>query len=128
MTLIGTDGPAVVVPARAAAFLESRADLSVLRVRVRGVDPEVSRVLAELREAAMAWRVSATGNEQAPTTELAADSEWLSTSGAGRLLGRDPRSVRYAIKRGALPATLVGRSYRVSREAVEIYRAARAAA
>lgn len=126
--VIGAQGPAVVVPARVAAWLESKANLSALRVRARGSDAEVDAVLVALRVAALAWRTSATGSDVEPTPEAARGSEqWLSTSKAADLLGITDRAVRLAIREGRLEAVQVAGRWRVSRANVEHYRAARAA-
>ncbi|WP_157417546.1 helix-turn-helix domain-containing protein [Nocardioides sp. Iso805N] len=126
--LIGVDGPAVLVPARIAAILERHADLTALRVRTRGVDPEASAVLEALRVAAMTWRGSATGTEGAPKPEPAQDSnQWLSTGEAADLAGVTSRAIRKAIEGGRLQATEIGGRYRISREDLEQFKAARAA-
>ena len=127
MALIGTQGPAVVLDARTCAWLEKYAGLSSLRVRVRGTDQRISTQLEEVRYAAMSWRGSATGTEAATKPEPGASSQWLSTSQAADLLGVGPRAVVKAIGRGAIPAERVGSRWRVSREDIEHYRAARAA-
>ena len=127
MALIGTDGPAVLISARTAAWLERYADLSSLRVRVRGTDPEVSAHLEQIRYAAMSWRGSATGTTDDTEAEPAASSKWLTTGQAAGLLQVTPRAVRKAIARGALAAEDDGGRYRISREDLEHYRAARAA-
>jgi excisionase family DNA binding protein len=125
--IVGVDGPAVVVSARTAAWLERYGGLTSLRVKVRGTDPEISRELQELRAAAMAWRGSATGTKEAVKPEPATSSSWLSTTEAADLLGIGPRAVRKAIALGRLPSTDSGGRHRVSREDVEHYRAARTA-
>lgn len=125
--IVGAQGPAVVISARTAAWLERYAGLTSLRVRVRGTDPEISAELEHLRVVAMAWRGSATGTAVAAEPEPAASSQWLSTPEVADLLGIGPRAVVKAIGRGALPAQRVGNRWRVSREDVEHYRAARAA-
>jgi excisionase family DNA binding protein len=115
------------MPGRIAAILERHADLSALRVRTRGVDPEATAVLEAIRYAAMSWRISATGNAGNTTEELPSRSKWLSTTAAADLLGMTRRGVGAAIARRNLPATLFGRVWRISREDLEHYRAARAA-
>lgn len=127
MALIGTHGPAVVLDARACAWLERYAGLTGLRVRVRGTDPEISRQLEEVRVAAMSWRGSATGSERDAEPELAAQSEWLSTGQVAKELMVTDRAIRKAIREGRLTATEIGGRYRISREDLEHYRAARAA-
>lgn len=127
MALIGTNGPAVVLDARACAWLERYAGLTSLRVRVRGTDPEISKQLEEIRVAAMSWRGSATGTERDTEPELAAESEWLSTGQVADQLMVTDRAIRKAIREGRLVATDVGGRYRINREDLEHYRAARAA-
>ena len=124
--ILGEDGSAVVLSARTAAWLERYADLTALRVRVRGTDPAISRDLEDLRLAALSWRSSATGTAVATTEELPPSSKWLSTAQAADLLGVSRRGIGQAITRRQLPATRVGRVWRVSRADVEHYRAARA--
>ncbi|PJJ58573.1 excisionase family DNA binding protein [Mumia flava] len=124
--LVGFEGPAVVVPARVAAVLERYADLTSLRVRTRGVDPEASAVLEALRAAAMSWRASATGSAGDTEAEPGTDSQqWLSTTEAARVIGVSSRAIRMAIARGGIPAQSVGDRYRISREDVEHFRAGR---
>ena len=114
--------------ARACASLEHYASLSALRVRVRGTDVEVSKALEEIRFVAMSWRGSATGTEAAPRPEPATNSEqWLTTGQASDLSGVTARGIRKAITDGRLEAVEVGGRYRISREQLEHYRAARAA-
>ena len=125
--LIGTAGPAVVVPARVAAILEQHANLTGLRIRTRGVDPETTQVLEALRFAAMSWRGSATGTTVAVKPEPVASSEWLTTGQAADLLNQTDRAVRKAITAKRLEAQQVGGRYRISRVDLEHYRATRAA-
>ncbi len=122
------EGVGSIVSGRVAAVIYGRTDLGKVRLAVRGIDPEVDAVLMALHVAALRWRGSATGTERAPTAELAPVSEWLSTTEAGELLGITSRGVRKAIGEGRLEATEVAGRWRVSREAVEHYRAARGAA
>lgn len=127
MALIGTQGPAAVLDARACAWLEHYANLTALRVRVRGTDLEISKQLEDIRVAALHWRSSATGTERDTEPELAAKSEWLSTGQVAHELMITDRAVRKAIAEERLPATVIGGRYRISREDLEHYRAARAA-
>jgi excisionase family DNA binding protein len=119
--LVGKNGPSVVIDGRTCAWLERYAHLSALRVQVRGTVPDISTQLEEIRVAAMAWRSSATGTEEAPTAELAARSQWLSTKEAAEQLHMTDRAVRKAIREGRLTATAVGRAYRVAIEDVATY-------
>jgi excisionase family DNA binding protein len=126
--IVGVDGPAVIIDARTAAWLERFAGLTALsECASAATDPHISRQLEELRLAAMSWRGSATGTEGAGKPEPAASSKWLSTTQAADLLGVRSRAVVKAIARGRLPATRVSNRHRISREDLEHYRAARAA-
>ena len=113
---------------RVAALIYSRTDLGRLRTELRGVDPEVDAQLMALHLAALRWRTSATGSEAAPEPEVPPSSStpWVSTSEAADLLGITDRAVRLACKAGAMGARRVGDRWRISREAVKQYRAARA--
>jgi excisionase family DNA binding protein len=124
--LVDVHGPAVVVPARVCALVEARCDLSGLRVRVRGVDPEASNVLIALHIAALTFRTSATGSPVAATRE--APAEWLSTAQAAAVASVTPRAVRLAAREGRLQAVKVGKAWRVSRESLAHWEAARRAA
>ena len=125
----GIDGPAVVVPARVAAWLQSRAGLDRLRIDNRGVDPEVDAVLTALRVAALHWRAAATGSDPRKEPEGEAESvTWLTSAQAADSLGVGPRAIRLAIAEQRLPAERVGGRWLINREDVEHYRAARTAA
>jgi len=117
----------VIVPARVAAWLDTRTRLSEVRISARGTDPEVYAVLAALHRGAIAWRTSVTGSENPPHPEVLALSKWMSTTQAGGLLGITDRAVRLAIAEDRLPAQQVAGRWRITREDVEHYRAARAA-
>lgn len=124
------DGAVVVVPARVAAWLERHADLRALRTAHRGADPEVDAALVALGVAAAAWREKRAGS--ANGTDLAASAEptrssSLTTAEAGQLLGIGARAVRRAIADKRLQAERHGDTWRIDREVVEHYRAARAA-
>lgn len=127
----GIDGPVVVVPARVAAWLERYTDLRSLRTAQRGADPEVDGVLIAMGVAAARWRQQHTGSARgtavAATAEPAPSSS-LTTTQAGQLLGVGPRAVRKAIAEGRLRAEPHGSAWRIAREEVEHYRAARRAA
>jgi len=124
------DGAVVVVPARAAAWLERFTDLRAVRIENRGLDPETDAVLIALGVAAAAWRNAHTGSANgtglAPSAEPAASS-LLTTAEAGQLLGIGTRAVRKAIAEGRLRAVRHGDVWRIEREDVEHFRAVRAA-
>jgi excisionase family DNA binding protein len=79
-------------------------------------------VLCALRLAALVWRSSACGTSVAVEPEQGAS--WLSTGEVAAVVGISPRGVRKAIAEGRLQAT---RDWRVTREDVEQWKAARAA-
>ncbi len=126
--LLTVGSPSAIVTGRAAAVLERQLDLAGLRVRTRGVDPEVSDVLEAIREAAEAWRGSAVGTTEAPEPEPPRTlSTWVTAAEAADLLGISSRAVRKAIAEGRLEAEQVGDRWRVAREDVEQFRARRTA-
>lgn len=124
----GVDAPVVVVPARVCAWLERHARLNEVRVENRGADPEVDAVLVALRLAALTWRTSATGTPVAAKPEPATDlNQWLSTTQAADILYITDRAVRLAISEKRLPATQVNGRWRITREDVQHFAAAKAA-
>ncbi|MBB6343777.1 excisionase family DNA binding protein [Nonomuraea muscovyensis] len=123
----GATGPVVVVPGRVAAWLERHAQLGRLRIERRGQDPEVDAVLAALRQAAAAWRSSATGTPNTNQPEPVPLSPQMGTSSAADLLGITDRAVLKAIHEGRLPAERVAGRWLITREDVEHFRAGRAA-
>jgi excisionase family DNA binding protein len=123
----GNHGPGVEVPGRVAAWLESKLDLRRVRTDVRGVDPEVDAVLADLHRVALVWRASATGSATTPPPEATPPLGWMSTTQAASLLKITDRAVRLAIQEHRLPAQQVAGRWRLTREDVEHYKAARAA-
>lgn len=118
--------PVVIVPARVAAWLESRADLGTLRVEHRGKDAEVDSVLVALRVASLAWRTSATGSQQAAEPEEL--TALLSTQQVANHLDVTDRAIRHAIKEGRLKAHRDGTRWKVTREDLAHYQAAKNAA
>src|SRR4051794_16717822 len=124
----GINGPAAVVPGRVAAWLNARGGLNELRMRIRGEDPEVDAVLVALSVAGTAWLTSACGTGDASAPEVPPQSTWLTTTEAADRLGLTDRAIRLACSTGRLPAERAGGRWRISREDVEHYRAARQAA
>lgn len=127
--IVGRDGPAVVLDARACAWLERNANLPALRVKVRGVNPYLADLLAEIAEVADEWRGSVggsvVGTVVAPQPEPATPLQWLGTRDAAVLLKVSTRAVVKAIAREHLPANRVGRVWQINREDLEHYRATR---
>ena len=122
-------GEVVVVPARVAAWLDSRG-LSTLRVNARGADPEVDAVLAALHLASLHWRTSvrpeAAAEVAKPQAEVASGLTWMTTTQAADRIGIGDRAVRLAISEGRLSAEQIDGRWRIARDDVEHFRAARA--
>lgn len=90
-------GSQVVLPARAALWLERNANLTDLRSKAQHSDPEIYNCLAALRIAAMRHR------EAEPTKKI--DPEyWLSTRQMADRLGMSMRGVTKRIQAGQLVA------------------------
>ncbi|MUL39709.1 helix-turn-helix domain-containing protein [Streptomonospora sp. PA3] len=121
----GVEAPVAIVPGRVAARLDALMNLRRLRLDVRGHDPELDAVLVALGTAAAAWRATATGSTDPPEPEAAPSCAWLSTSQAAEALGISDRAVRLAIAQGRLDARSVAGRWRINRDDVEHYRAAR---
>ena len=124
----GVGAPVVVVPARVCAWLERHARLNEVRIENRGADAEVDAVLVALRLAALTWRASATGSPVAAKPEATADlNQWVGTKQAADILYITDRAVRLAISEKRLPATQVNGRYRIAREDIQHFAAAKAA-
>lgn len=125
--LLRVDEPYVMVPARVAALMETRAGVRRLRVQLRGLDPEASAVLEDIRYAALAWHGSAVGTDVYESPEPQPKSELVTPSQAADLIGITVRAIRKALTEGRLSGNKVGGVWQIRREDVEHYRAARAA-
>lgn len=125
----GVDAPVVVIPARVCAWLERHASLNEVRIRERGADPEVDAVLVAVRLAALTWRTTATGTPVAAKPEAPTDlNQWFSTGQAADRLGITDRAVRLAIQEQRLHATNVAGRWRISKEDLQHFSAAKNAA
>ncbi|MDN4595907.1 helix-turn-helix domain-containing protein [Leifsonia virtsii] len=120
--VIAAGGPEVIISGRAAAFLLRYAGLNQYHVDHRGEDPEIDQTLVALKVAALAWRGTATGTQEAAKPELDRGSQWLSTSQAAAAIQVTDRAIRKAIRERRLHAEKVGRTYRISREQLAHYR------
>lgn len=113
-TLVGLDGPVVIVPARVAWRLVPALDRVVAAARRDGVmiDDELAATFAALRRAAHehARRTAECGRSVAPPTSAPAvsTSDAITTRAAAVRLGLTERGVRDRIARGQLRATKVG--------------------
>ncbi|WP_380161560.1 helix-turn-helix domain-containing protein [Kineococcus sp. R86509] len=94
---------------------------------IRGADPEVDAVLVAVHLAALTWR-TATGSDPRNTEEQPAEFPDMSTRVAADTLGITERGVRQAITRGHLHATRVDGRWRITRENLAHFQAARTAA
>lgn len=124
--LHGGPVPVTVVPARVASWLERHANLSQIRIENRGNDSEVDNVLVALRASALAWRDSATGRKEAAEPEEL--TPWVSTTEASDILDITDRAIRLAIQEQRLKARRINGRWRIAREDIEHYKAARKAA
>lgn len=129
--LHGLHGPVCLVSGRVADWLLTRTELDRLRKEHRGADPEVDAQLLALTHVALAYRTSdstsAVGSSVAPEPEAVPQSSWVGTAQAADLLGITDRAIRLAIDEHRLPAEKVDGRWRITREDVEHYAAARAA-
>jgi excisionase family DNA binding protein len=125
--IVGLGGPAVVVPGRVAAWLESKLDLRRIRTDVRGADPEVDAVLLDLAVVAQTWRSRVNASDRAEPPQADALLPWLTVSEAAGRLGVSGSRVRQLVYTNALPAEQVDRRWRINRLDFEHYKAAKAA-
>ncbi|WIB16278.1 helix-turn-helix domain-containing protein [Curtobacterium sp. MCPF17_050] len=129
----GTAGPVVIVSGRVAAFLGRYAGLDDFRVQNRGRDAEVDETLVALRLVAMAWRETRgvgsvdTTVRPTPPQPVGESSQGLTTAQAAARLGVGAEAVRKAIREERLPAQQIDGRWRITPEAVEHFKAARAA-
>lgn len=122
----GVAAPIVILPARVAAWLERHAGLNDLRIRNRGIDPEVDSVLQALHRASLHWRTTVAGSNQAREPEVATQSNYSTTEAAERL-GITDRAVRLAIAEQRLAATDDNGRWRITPEDIAHFKAAKAA-
>ena len=129
----GVDGPVVVISGRVAAFLGRYAGLDDFRVQNRGRDSEVDEALVALRLVAMAWKETrgvGSGDTTARPTAAqppAESSQGLTTNQAAARLGVGAEAVRKAIREERLEAQQIDGRWRITPEALEHFKAARAA-
>lgn len=131
--ILGEGGPAVVISAETAYWLERICKVTALRQRLRdGRHQQVSIELVELRRVALSYDpgrlpVSAEGGRR--FAEVAEDSEVMMTvAEVADSLSLTDRAVRMACQQGRVEAERIGGRWLISRAAFENYRAARAAA
>lgn len=132
--IVGENGPAVVISAETAYWLERICKVSSLRQRLRdGRHQLVSQELLELRRVAMSFdpaQLPASAEVGRGFAEVATglkQREWLTVAEAADLLNIGARAVRLACSEDRLDAERVGGRWRISRQALENFKAARAA-
>lgn len=112
----------VFVPAGVAAVLEHYLGqrLDEYRTRYGGRHPEADIVLKAIRDTAAAWQNDRRGN--IPQQPIRLWDETYTTTQAAVQLRMTPRGVLKAIKSGRLPAALVDGRWRITREALALFR------
>lgn len=127
--IVGQTGMGLVISAETAYLIETLGDMKKLRARVRGRYPHISQELLDLRTVAMSFDPQRLPEAEVDFPEVAAESEagWLSSQRAADLLGMTDRGVRLACSEGRLEAEQVGKRWRISQEAYQAFKAARAA-
>jgi excisionase family DNA binding protein len=116
----------VMVPPRIAAFIESRTNVKALRVKLRGVDPEATAVLEDLRAAALSWRgcpQTTTGVDSA--RKPPARSSRLTTGQAADLAKVSRQAIGKAIRTGHLTAIKIDGRYQIERRDLDQWRSTR---
>lgn len=127
--IVGKDGAAVVISAETAYYLEKLCNVTQLRVRLRGRLPAVGQELLDLREVAMTFDPQRLPEAEAGFAEVDPGSTQglMSVVEVADSLCLTDRAVRLACQEGRLEAERVGSRWRISRQALENYRATRVA-
>lgn len=122
--VIGAEGPGAHLPARVCRVLQHELgrELLALRVRARGVDQEVAYAVMAIQQASAA--VVPVEEQVSGFVEEVTGDLYMSTTEVADRLRISRRAVGQAIARGRLPATKVGRAWRVRSTDVQNYRAA----
>jgi hypothetical protein len=124
----GLDGPVAILDGRVCAELNRLLGLAEVRARVRGRDPVLDRALLSMHLAALAAGSCAGATNPAPTSQPMPASNHDSTVGpsaAATIIGITPSGVRKAIAEKRLPAELVDGRWRIARDDLAAYPAAR---
>jgi excisionase family DNA binding protein len=125
--IVGQDGPAVVLSAETAYWLETVCRVSALRMRLRdGRHQQVSQELLDLRHVAMSFdpsRLPENAEVGRTYAEVRRDSDrWMSVADAADLLDIGDRAVRLACQQGRLDGELVRGRWRIRRQAIEDFK------
>jgi excisionase family DNA binding protein len=116
----------LIMPPRIAALIESRTNVKALRVKLRGIDPEATAVLEDLRVAALSWRScpdTTTGVDRA--RKPAARSSRLTTGQAAELAKVTRQAIGKAIRTGHLTAIKINGRYHIERPDLDQWRSSR---
>lgn len=132
--IVGQHGPAVVISAETAYYLETIGKVAAVRHRLRdGRHQRVSQELLDLRQVAMSFDSSSVPqvpelNGRSAVLASGLESGELSVAEVADRLGLTPRYVRKACQSGELRAQLVGTKprWRITEQAFEEFKAARA--
>lgn len=130
--IAGKNGVVLVLSAETAYYLEHFCEITRLRVRMRGRNPKVGQELLDLRQAAMSFdprALPSAAETEAGFSETVAESDqWLTPLEAADQLDLTDRRVRQMCDSGEIAgAEKVGGRWRISREGLDDYKAARAA-
>jgi len=130
--IVGTDGPAVVLSAETAYWLEKLCKVSTLRMRLRdGRHVRVSQELLDLRQAAMSFDPTqlptdaAVGSRSAEEARWLEQRDWWSVAEAADSLGIGERAVRLACSQDRLDAERVGGRWRITQTALNDFKTGR---
>lgn len=126
--IVGDNGPAVVLSAETAYWLERICKVDGLRQRLRdGRHPVISQELLDLRRVAMGFDPSRLAQAESDFSQVA--TEWMSVAEVADRLWLSVQAVTLACRQGRLDAEQVGprQRWQISREAFENFKAARAA-
>ena len=113
----------LMLPPRIAALVERRTNIRELRLSVRGIDPEASAVLEDLRTAALSWSGSLRETDDDKPREP--PSELITSGGAADVTGISRQAIGKAIRSGRLSAQMVNGRYLIRRDDLEHWRATR---
>ncbi len=117
-------GDQAVIPGHVAAMLNQWAGLNRYREQNPGRNPDLDEVLRALLIVERRWRASATGSRNAAKPEVEEGSNtWMTTTRAADRLGITDRAVRTAIDEKRLPAEKVDGRWRISTDALALFRA-----
>jgi excisionase family DNA binding protein len=124
----GLDGPVVVVDGAVCVLLDRLLRLGQLRSQVRGQNAALDQALLAIHTAALATQScgSATNFVQEPQPATQLEHDTLSTGAAAEVIGVTSAAVRKAIAEKRLPATQVDGRWRITRDDLAAYMAARA--